>query len=86
MSDLLLFVHDLNPLGGDDGVTFPPPLPPPPPPVRTHVIQRGESLQIIAARLLGNANLWRAIWELNKDKIPNPHIIRAGIEIEISNL
>ena len=40
--------------------------------------EAGDSLSKIAKRTYGNANRWRAIYELNKDIIKNPDLIHPG--------
>lgn len=77
----------------------PPPPPPPPPPVaevkpepkpepkpegpKSYTVQGGDSLSKIAARLLGDAERWPEIFELNKDQISNPNLIHAGQELRL---
>jgi hypothetical protein len=80
MVDLLLLVNDLNPLGGPRQAE-----PPPPPPLRVHVVQPGDTLRNIASRFLGDSRRWREIFELNRDKIENPNVIRPGLELLIPN-
>jgi nucleoid-associated protein YgaU len=43
----------------------------------------GDSLSKIAKKLLGSANRWREIHELNKDAIKNPDLIRPGQVLKI---
>jgi nucleoid-associated protein YgaU len=50
---------------------------------RTHTVVAGDSLSKIAKKLLGNANRWREIHELNKDTIKNPDLIRPGQVLKI---
>lgn len=80
MVDLLLLVNDLNPLGGPRQAA-----PPPPPPLRAHVVQPGDTLRNIAARFLGDSRRWREIFELNRDKISDPNVIRPGMQLQIPN-
>jgi hypothetical protein len=44
----------------------------------TYTVKPGDSLSGIAGRVLGNSNRWREIFELNRDKLSNPNVIRAG--------
>lgn len=44
----------------------------------TYAIQPGDILSRIAARELGDSNAWKAIWELNKHRIPNPNLLETG--------
>lgn len=45
---------------------------------RTYTVVAGDSLSKIAKRTYGDANRWRAIFELNKDIIKNPDLIFPG--------
>lgn len=45
---------------------------------RTYTVVAGDSLSKIAKRTYGDANRWRAIYELNKDIIKNPDLIFPG--------
>jgi nucleoid-associated protein YgaU len=44
----------------------------------SYTVQRGDQLSTIAQKQLGSVNKWQAIWELNKDRIPNPDLIQPG--------
>jgi hypothetical protein len=50
-----------------------------------YVIQYGDTLSGIAARqgVYWNSRLWRAIYDANKDQLPNPDVIRPGLVLEI---
>jgi nucleoid-associated protein YgaU len=50
---------------------------------RTYTVVAGDNLSKIAKKLLGNANRWREIHELNKDLIKNPDLIRPGQVLKI---
>jgi ABC-type amino acid transport substrate-binding protein len=45
---------------------------------KTHVVRTGESLGAIAAARLGSTARWEDIWKLNRQRIPNPHLIFPG--------
>ncbi|HEY9519175.1 MAG TPA: LysM peptidoglycan-binding domain-containing protein [Gemmatimonadales bacterium] len=45
---------------------------------RTYTVVAGDSLSKIAKRTYGDANRWRAIYDLNKDIIKNPDLIHPG--------
>ena len=45
------------------------------PNARIHIIQKGETLSTIARDKLGDMTRWKEIYELNKDRLPNPHLI-----------
>ncbi|MGC9357477.1 MAG: LysM peptidoglycan-binding domain-containing protein [Anaerolineae bacterium] len=49
----------------------------------TYVVQAGDSLSKIAKNLLGDASRWPEIFELNKDQIRDPNLIRVGQELKI---
>jgi ABC-type amino acid transport substrate-binding protein len=44
----------------------------------TYTIQSGDTLGKIAAAKLGTATEWKALWELNKHRIPNPNLLESG--------
>ena len=50
---------------------------------RTYTVVAGDSLSKIAKKLLGNANRWREIHELNKDTVKNPDVIHPGQVLKI---
>lgn len=45
---------------------------------KTHTVVKGDTLFFIAKRYLGNGNMWREIFNLNKDKISVPEKIYPG--------
>jgi nucleoid-associated protein YgaU len=52
---------------------------------RTYTVVAGDSLSKIAKNLLGNANRWCDIHELNKDTVKNPDLIHPGQVLKIPN-
>ena len=50
---------------------------------RTHVVVRGESLSKIAQQVYGDAQLWRRIYDANRDVIKNPDLIEPGQTLKI---
>ena len=52
---------------------------------REYTVQRGDSLSAIAAResVYGNSLLWPLLWQANRDRIPDPHKLRAGTKLDI---
>lgn len=50
----------------------------------TYTIQPGDTLSKIAKKYLGNASLWRKIYEDNKATIKNPNLIRVGQKLIIN--
>ena len=49
----------------------------------TYKVQACDSLSKIAKNKYGNANLWKTIFEANKDRIKNPDLIQVGWELKI---
>ena len=49
----------------------------------TYTVKPGDSLSKIAKNKYGNANLWKTIYEANKDRIKNPDLIQVGWELKI---
>jgi nucleoid-associated protein YgaU len=47
-------------------------------PESAHVVQRGESLSLIALRHLGRYQRWPEIYNLNRETIRDPNMIRVG--------
>ncbi|WP_051656423.1 LysM peptidoglycan-binding domain-containing protein [Butyrivibrio sp. AE3004] len=52
-------------------------------PGTTYIVQPGDCLVKIAIQQLGDANKWIEIYELNKDIIKNPSLIRKGQELKL---
>lgn len=50
----------------------------PPKGARVHVVVAGETLSGIAAAELGSVDQWPRLWELNRERFPNPHLIEVG--------
>lgn len=53
---------------------------------KTHVVQDGESLTVIAREFYGNPSLWKHIFEANRDQINDPNDLKAGQEVIIPEL
>lgn len=51
---------------------------------KIHIVQRGDSLWLIASRVYGNATLWRPI--AYRNKIKNPRFLEPGTELIIPPL
>ena len=51
--------------------------------IRKHIVAAGETLGSIAQMELGDSNRWVEIWEINKMRIPNPHLIHPKNELII---
>ncbi|NIA23129.1 MAG: LysM peptidoglycan-binding domain-containing protein [Proteobacteria bacterium] len=50
---------------------------------KTHTVKKGDTLWDIAGYYLNNPFLWPEVYELNKDKIENPHWIYPGQVFEL---
>lgn len=52
---------------------------------RNYTIKRGDTLSTIAAResVYGNSLLWPLLWAANRERIPDPHRLRAGATLKI---
>lgn len=44
-------------------------------------VKAGDTLSGIANRELGGTTRWKEVWELNKSRFPNPHLIEVGDEV-----
>ena len=53
------------------------------PPYRLYVVQSGDTLWHIAARLLGDGARYDEILELNRDRLASPHELAVGTELRI---
>jgi ABC-type amino acid transport substrate-binding protein len=42
---------------------------------KTYTVRPGETLSTIARERLGAVERWEEIWQLNRERIPNPHLI-----------
>ncbi len=45
---------------------------------RTYTVKRGDTLYAIARREYNDQSKWRAIWEANRDRIPNKDKLAVG--------
>src|SRR5919199_1699279 len=62
----------------------PAPASPASPAPEEYVVEPGDSLQAIAQRVYGDANLWPRIYAANRDVIgPNPDALQAGTRLRI---
>jgi nucleoid-associated protein YgaU len=46
--------------------------------LKTYTVAEGDSLWKIAQHAYGHGNLWKKIYEANKDRIQNPDLIHPG--------
>jgi len=49
----------------------------------TYVVERGDTLINIARQVLGDGSRWREIYELNRDKLPDPNRLIPGTELRM---
>ncbi len=49
----------------------------------TYVVEHGDSLILIARNILGDDDRWREIYELNRDKISDPDVLKVGTELKL---
>lgn len=52
-------------------------------PVRYYQVKKNDRWASIAREQLGDAARWRELHELNKDKFPDPQVIREGVRIKL---
>jgi LysM repeat protein len=50
-----------------------------------YTVQGGDTLSKIAKQLLGNAQAYMKIFDINKDVLKNPDMIRVGQKIKLPN-
>ncbi|HXJ34245.1 MAG TPA: LysM peptidoglycan-binding domain-containing protein [Candidatus Eisenbacteria bacterium] len=50
---------------------------------RTYTVVAGDNLSKIAKKLLGDANRWKEIHQLNADTVKNPNLIHPGQVLKI---
>lgn len=53
------------------------------PSVRTHVVQKGDSLSTIAEQVYGKAGRWTDIYAANRDVLDDPDCIHAGQVLQL---
>ena len=41
----------------------------------------GDTLETIATKQLGSIARWKELWEMNRDRLASPYLLRAGMEI-----
>jgi len=49
----------------------------------TYMTREGDTFWKIAKRVYGNGAKWVAIWKANKDRVPDPDKLMAGVELQI---
>lgn len=58
-------------------------VPPAPAPAQIHVVAAGENLGTISARYYGTPAKWKAIFNANRDKVPDANNLRVGTRLAI---
>lgn len=48
---------------------------------KVYVVKPGDTLSGIASSQLGSADAWPRIWDLNKSRLGNPHLIEVGFKL-----
>lgn len=61
----------------------PAPEPPPEQSWRSYTVQPGDTLSLIARQMYGQANLWRVIFEANRDTLTDPGRVHPGQVLKI---
>jgi len=54
------------------------------PPGTIHNVESGETLSGISKKYFGGPGFWDVIYRKNRDLIPNPNVLTAGIKLTIS--
>lgn len=49
--------------------------------VRSFTVKAGQTLSDVAQELLGDRGRWREVYEANRDRIPDPDHVRAGLTL-----
>jgi nucleoid-associated protein YgaU len=53
---------------------------------RTYIVKFGDSFWTIAEDLLGDASLWKKVWQANIKRFPRPDMLKEGATIIIPNI
>ncbi len=48
---------------------------------KTYAVKAGDTLSKIAQKQLGNKDDWKKIWDLNKNRLANPHLLSVGMQL-----
>ncbi len=51
--------------------------------MQTYTVREGDSLYAISRQFYGTNSRWTEIYEANRDRLPNPNAIRAGMTLRI---
>jgi nucleoid-associated protein YgaU len=50
---------------------------------RVYIVVKGDTLVAISRKVYGSASHWKAIYEANRDRIPDPNVLKSGIELRL---
>ena len=50
---------------------------------RTYVVQKGDTLFALARQYYNDQSKWKAIWEANRTRIPDPNLLPVGVKLII---
>lgn len=48
---------------------------------KVYVVKAGDTLSKIAQKQLGKDDAWKTIYDLNKDRLANPHLLSVGMQL-----
>ena len=48
---------------------------------KMYIVKAGDTLSKIALKQLGKNDEWKKIWELNKNRLANPHLLVVGMQL-----
>lgn len=48
-----------------------------------YTVQKGDTLMGLARKHYGEVAKWKDIWNANRNKIPDPNVLKAGIQITL---
>ena len=51
--------------------------------VEAYTVKKGDTLWSIAKKMYGKGSLWSRIYEANRDQLPEPSRLRAGMRLQI---
>lgn len=54
--------------------------------VRSHTVEKGDTLSQISKQVYGSAKHWKAIFDANRDQLDNPDLIHPGQTLRIPDL
>ncbi len=51
-----------------------------------YTVQIGDSLSLIAIHLFCNRDAWKKIYQLNREKLPDPNKLQPGIQLQLKDI